>query len=195
VKTIARLFIVLLSLGDLAAHGTGAAGENTTTNPAAAVSASPTQPFTVKWSAAGQFQADVSFLLHAPTGRGGFIGAKDGHLVLPDGARFRIWCLNATMAAALPSKEHAPIVAANLARRGINCVRLHFLDRLSPVGLIAADRNDTRALDGPQMDRLDFFNADTTLLPRSTSSLVAPRAIPMFRRYSTLIFRGARHSC
>jgi hypothetical protein len=64
------------------------------------------------------------------------------------------------MQAGLPSKEHAPVVAANLARRGVNCIRFHFLDRLAPVGLIAADRNDTRALDAQQLDRLDFFIAE-----------------------------------
>jgi hypothetical protein len=36
------------------------------------------------------------------------------------------------MQAGLPSKEHAPVVAANLARRGVNCIRFHFLDRLAP---------------------------------------------------------------
>ena len=64
------------------------------------------------------------------------------------------------MQAGLPSKEHAPVMAANLACRGVNCIRFHFLDRLAPVGLIAADLNDTRTLDAQQLDRLDFFIAE-----------------------------------
>ncbi len=159
-KTTARLLFILLILGGVAKPGTARGSENSSTNPSAAVSAIGQQPFSIEWPAEGQFPADVSFLLPAPAGKAGFIRAKDGHLVLPDGARFRIWGLNATMQAGLPSKEHAPIVAANLARRGVNCVRFHFLDRLAPVGLIAADRNDTRALDAQQLDRLDFFIAE-----------------------------------
>ena len=57
------------------------------------------QPFSVEWPAEGQFPADVSFLLQVPAGKAGFIRTKDGHIVLPDGARFRIWGLNATMQA------------------------------------------------------------------------------------------------
>jgi hypothetical protein len=99
VKTILRWFVVLLSLGDFTAHGAASAGENAPANPAAASLATPPRPFAVEWPAAGQFPADVSFLLQAPAGRGGFIRAKDGHLARPDGARFRIWGLNATMQA------------------------------------------------------------------------------------------------
>ncbi len=156
-KTLASLLLVVLGLGSLAVQTTAGVGADIATNPAETVEASSWQPFTVEWPAAGDFPADVSFLLQAPAGRDGFVRAQAGHLVLPHGTRFRIWGLNATMQAGLPSKEHAPIVAANLARRGINCVRFHFLDRLAPVGLIAADRNDTRALDPGQLDRLDSF--------------------------------------
>jgi hypothetical protein len=160
VNTVARLLFILLIVGGVAAHGAPPGSEDSSANPSAVVSAVAQQPFSVEWPAEGQFPADVSFLLQAPAGKAGFIRAKDGHLVLPDGARFRIWGLNATMQAGLPSKEHAPVMAANLARRGVNCVRFHFLDRLAPVGLIAADRNDTRALDAQQLDRLDFFIAE-----------------------------------
>ena len=51
-------------------------------------------------------------------------------------------------------------MAAHLARCGVNCVRFHFLDRLAPHGLIDAGRDDTRALDPAQLDRLDFFVAE-----------------------------------
>ena len=160
VNTTARLLFILLILWIIATPGAARGDQNTSTNPPVAVSAIGQRPFFVEWPAEGQFPADVSFLLPTPAGKAGFIRAKDGHLVLPDGARFRIWGLNATMQAGLPSKEHAPVVAANLARRGVNCIRFHFLDRLAPVGLIAADRNDTRALDAQQLVRLDFFIAE-----------------------------------
>jgi hypothetical protein len=157
---MARLLFILPILGGITAPGAARGGEASSTNPPAVVAATAQPPFPLEWPAEGQFPADVSFLLQAPAGKTGFIRAWDGHLALPDGARFRIWGLNATMQAGLPSKEHAPVAAANLARRGVNCIRFHFLDRLAPVGLIAADRNDTRALDAQQLDRLDFFIAE-----------------------------------
>lgn len=158
-NTFARFLLVLVVLGGVVAARGAQSGENSSTD-LATIPAIPLRPFAVEWPAEGQFPADVSCLLQAPAGQGGFIRSRDGHLVRPDGTRFRIWGLNATMQAGLPSKAHAPVVAANLARRGINCIRFHFLDRLAPVGLIAADRNDTRAFDGPQLDRLDFFIAE-----------------------------------
>lgn len=128
--------------------------------PAGSASEPQLQPFTVDWPATGEFPADVSFLLPAPAGKDGFISAKDGHLVRPDGSRFRIWGINATAKTTVPPKPDAPVLAANLARRGLNCVRFHFLDRLAPAGLVDATRNDTRALDPVQLDKLDCFIAE-----------------------------------
>lgn len=39
-------------------------------------------------------QSDVRFLLDAPAGKQGFITAAAGHLVTPDGKRFRMWGVN-----------------------------------------------------------------------------------------------------
>ena len=125
---------------------------------AAAVSAGePDSPFPVEWRAGPQSPADVSFLLKGPAGKDGFICVRDGRLSLGDGRRIRLWGVNVSMAGGLPTKEAAPVLAANLARVGVNCVRFHFLDQPAPGGIIATDRDDTRALDPAQMDRLDFF--------------------------------------
>jgi hypothetical protein len=101
--------------------------EHACTGPLAAiVRADDSWPaFTVKWSDAAPSPADVSFLLNAPAD-------KDGHLVRPGGQRFRIWGINATAQGALPATASAPVIAARLARLGINCVRSHFLDRPKP---------------------------------------------------------------
>lgn len=107
---------------------------------------------------------DVSFLLDAPAGRHGFVHAAGGHLVTGDGQRIRLWGVNVTEwspgSTQIPSKQDAPIWAATLARYGVNCVRLQFLDLIAPRGLIAAGRNDTRAFDPDQLDREDFFLAE-----------------------------------
>jgi len=118
------------------------------------------KPFTIDWRDNSDSLVDLSFLLDAPAGRGGFIQAKDGHLVKPNGERFRIWGVNFTAAACFPSKEDAPIVAAHLARFGINCVRFHFLDSNWSRSIFIEGRNDTRALDPAQLDRLDYFVAE-----------------------------------
>ena len=46
--------------------------------------------------------------------------------------------------------------ASTLARYGIDCVRLHFLDLDAPRGIIAAG-SDSRHFDPQQLDRLDFL--------------------------------------
>ena len=108
--------------------------------------------------------ADVSFLLEAPAGRHGFIRSRNGHLEADDGKRIRLWGVNITDwspgSTMVPPKEDAQLWAATLARYGVNCVRLQFLDLPAPRGLIAAGRNDTRALDPKQLDREDYFLAE-----------------------------------
>ncbi|HEX4006802.1 MAG TPA: hypothetical protein VHX60_11545 [Acidobacteriaceae bacterium] len=107
---------------------------------------------------------DVSFLLDAPAGKHGFIHAAGGHLVTGEGQRIRLWGVNLTEwspgSTMIPSKQDAHLWAATLARYGVNCVRLQFLDLPAPRGLIAAGRNDTRAFDPEQLDREDYFLAE-----------------------------------
>src|SRR5215212_1357489 len=125
----------------------------------------PMQRFTmnIRQSVAAQGAAGVelSFLLDPPSGRDGFVTVRDGHLVKPGGERLRLWGVNVTDwspgSVIIPSKEDAPIYAAILARFGINCVRLHFLDLPTPRGLIDDTRDDSQHLDQAQLDRLDYW--------------------------------------
>jgi hypothetical protein len=118
------------------------------------------EPFTIDWRQNSDSLVNLSFLLDAPAGKEGFVRAKDGHLVLPNGKRFRIWGVNFTAASCFPSKQDAPVVAAHLARFGINCVRFHFLDSSWAASVFVKGREDTRALDPQQLDRLDYFVAE-----------------------------------
>ncbi|OGV57360.1 MAG: hypothetical protein A2283_18440 [Lentisphaerae bacterium RIFOXYA12_FULL_48_11] len=122
--------------------------------PACSASAVDDWPaFPVDWAVDGASPADLSFLLK-PANE--FIRVKDGHLVRgEEGARFRIWGINATGDAALPSTNSAPVVAAALARRGINCVRFHFLDKVG--ALIPGAGDNTRSLDPVALGKLDRF--------------------------------------
>ena len=120
----------------------------------------PLRPFTVDWQGAADSPVSMAGLLDKPAGKDGFLRSAGGHLTRPSGARFRIWGVNLTGKAALPAPETAGRLADHLARCGVNCVRLHFLDRTAPTGLVDATRNDTRRLDPAQLERLDRFVAE-----------------------------------
>ncbi|HEY0784765.1 MAG TPA: hypothetical protein VGD62_02770, partial [Acidobacteriaceae bacterium] len=123
-------------------------------------------PFTLDHRAAfaAPSPVDVSFLLDAPAGKHGFVQARDGHLATADGRRLRLWGVNITDwskgSRQIPSKEDAPLWASTLARFGVNCVRLQFLDLPTPRGLVDSRRKDTRALDPEALDREDFLLAE-----------------------------------
>ena len=104
---------------------------------------------------------DLSFLLDAPAGKAGFIRVQGGHFVKADGSRIRFWGVHLTDwspgSILLPPKQDIPMWAGSLARFGVNCVRLHFLDLAAPRGIVDGTRADTRSFDPQQLDRLDFL--------------------------------------
>ena len=122
------------------------------------------KPFVMDHRAGGPSPADVSFLLDAPAGKAGFIAIQNGHFVKPGGQRIRFWGVHLTDwsrgSILLPSHEDAALYAATLARYGVNMVRLHFLDLAAPRGIIDSSRDDSRAFDAQQLDRLDFEIAE-----------------------------------
>ena len=122
------------------------------------------QPFTLTPRAVdASSRIDLSGLHEKPAGRTGFLSARDGHIVRPDGTRQRLWGVNITDwtpgSVQIPDKDDAEFQARTLARAGVNVVRLTFLDFTAPRGVIDATRNDTRALDAGQMDKLDWWIA------------------------------------
>ncbi|TPG52106.1 hypothetical protein EAH76_15440 [Sphingomonas glacialis] len=153
--------------------------------PAGAAPDVPLQPFAVDHERRVDSAADARFLLDGPAGSHGFIRVKDGHFYRGDGKRFRCWGVNMTGwangSAELPDHKAAEGYAAALARLGVNCVRLHFLDRpdtefpirnegasVSPAagpfthpprGLIRGDLPDSQHFNPEQLDRLDYWIA------------------------------------
>ena len=133
------------------------------------------QVFTINHQLRANSRADVRFLLSAPAGKAGFIRVAGGHLVTPDGKRFRIWGVNVTGwtpgSALLPPKQDAKIYARALAQLGVNCVRFQFLDltkqqhraagsipvTYTPSGLLDADAPTSQVMDPGQLDRLDYL--------------------------------------
>jgi hypothetical protein len=119
------------------------------------------RPFTMNHRHAGSSAVDLSFLLDAPAGKSGFVRVQGGHFVKGDGSRIRFWGVHLTDwspgSVLLPPKEDIPMWANSLARFGVNCVRLHFLDLPAPRGIIDGTKDDSRSFDPQQLDRLDFM--------------------------------------
>jgi hypothetical protein len=83
---------------------------------------------------------------------------RDGHFVLPDGARRRLWGANLTSGDAFPATAaDADLIARTLAKAGVNIARLHHLDNPWGVGTggsIWPKDRPHRELDPVQLDRL-----------------------------------------
>jgi len=124
----------------------------------------PLKVFTMDYRSDKPSLVDVSFLLDPPAGKDGFIRVEGGHLVKSNGERIRFWGFNLTEwsrgSTSIPPKEDAPKYAEALARFGVNCVRLHFLDLNTPRGLIDGTLNNSQHFDQEQLDREDFFIAE-----------------------------------
>lgn len=105
----------------------------------------------------GPFLVDLSYLQDRPAGGKGFVRITEGHLYDGSGTRLRLWGVNLVSSAIFPNHQQAAELAVILARHGVNCVRMHFMDLRSEAGLIDAHFKDSRNLSPEQLDRLDFF--------------------------------------
>jgi hypothetical protein len=102
---------------------------------------------------------NFSFLLEKPAGKAGFVTIQDGSFYTADGKRMRFMGVNFCWSAGFPTHEQAELIAAQLARFGINLVRFHNLDRYdSPEGFFLPGVFP-RQIDPKQLDRLDYFVA------------------------------------
>lgn len=116
-------------------------------------------PYQIDWSKSGQSVIDMSGYLDGPAGKDGFVRVQGEHFVGGDGNRFRIWGVNLTGPHCFPPKKLAGLIAGDLARFGVNCVRFHHMDGpWSP--LFDKTRDDTDRFDPDAVDRLDFFIAE-----------------------------------
>jgi hypothetical protein len=72
------------------------------------------------------------------------------------GKAIRIWGVNLSFGANLPTQQDAPLVAARLAAAGVNAVRCHHMDSSRwPDGIW--NSKDGKSLDPQALDRLDYF--------------------------------------
>lgn len=124
----------------------------------------PLFPFLISCDGPGN-ASSMAHLLEAPAGRHGFLRVEGGRLVCDAGA-VRLNAVNLTGPANFPTPSEADMLAARLARFGINCVRLHYLDEsygnfmtTALPGIVADDPATRRNLDPKQVDRLDYLVA------------------------------------
>lgn len=103
---------------------------------------------------------DLTGLLDAPAGKRGFVTVRpDGHFYFEDGTRARFFGTNVGGRDCAPDKELARVVAARLAKYGVNMLRLHSLDgRWGP--LIDYRDGTSQQFDADALDRIDYFIAE-----------------------------------
>lgn len=109
--------------------------------------------------------SSMAHLLDAPAGKHGFIRVKNGRFFDNDGP-VRFFGTNLTGSANFPSHKDADQLAERLARFGINCVRLHYMDAAygnfmseREPGIIENNPSTQRNFSPSQIDRLDYLIA------------------------------------
>lgn len=103
---------------------------------------------------------DLTGLLDAPAGKRGFVTVRpDGRFYFEDGTRARFFGTNVGGRDCAPDKELARVVAARLAKYGVNMLRLHSMDgRWGP--LIDYRDGTSQRFDADALDRIDYFIAE-----------------------------------
>lgn len=124
----------------------------------------PLFPFLISYDGPDN-ASSMAHLLDPPAGKHGFIRIKNGRFV-DDSGPVRLHATNLTGPANFPTRAQADRLAARLARFGLNCVRLHYMDGKyknfiqSEKPCITTDESATqRNLDPGQLDRLDYLIA------------------------------------
>jgi hypothetical protein len=103
---------------------------------------------------------DLTGLLDAPAGKHGFLTVRpDGHFYFEDGTRARFVGTNVGGRSCFPPQEQAPVIAARLAKYGVNMLRLHSLDGRY-ASLIDYTGGTSQPFDADALDRMDYFIAE-----------------------------------
>ena len=104
-------------------------------------------------------QIDFHAALDAPAGKHGFLTTgKDGHFYFQDGARARFWGINVSSTRLNIPRPQIEQVVDNLARAGLNMVRLEAVDNRNCL-LGKMDAPDSRHFDPQYLDRMDYWMA------------------------------------
>jgi len=117
-------------------------------------------PFTFPLDDVNLDAIDLTQFLDAPAGKHGFVEVgKDGQFHFADGTRARFFGTNIGGHRAFPEKEDAEVLAARLAKYGVNLLRIHAIDGQWG-GFTDYARGDSRHFRADMFDRLDYFFAE-----------------------------------
>lgn len=115
--------------------------------------------FYLPWNDSSKTVTDMSAYLEAPAGKHGFLQVTpDGHFSFenkPGNVRF-VGVVNVAIAN-FPSKEQAKILAARMAKFGINLVRIHLMDVEGVYGLFQNSSQNTLQISADRLDKMDYF--------------------------------------
>lgn len=105
-------------------------------------------------------EIDLTGLLDAPAGRHGFVTVRDdGHFYFEDGVRARFFGTNVGGSDCAPEKAVSEMLAARLAKYGVNLLRLHAFDsQYGPI--IDYKVGGSRKLNPEGLDRMDYLIAE-----------------------------------
>lgn len=115
--------------------------------------------FYLPWNDSSKTVTDMSALLDAPAGKYGFLQTtSDGHFKFEnsnENIRF-VGVVNVAVAN-FPTKEQAKILAARMAKFGINLVRIHLMDVEGNYGLFQNSSQNTLQISADRLDKMDYF--------------------------------------
>ncbi|TNF39567.1 MAG: hypothetical protein EP310_10350, partial [Bacteroidetes bacterium] len=115
--------------------------------------------FYLPWTDSTKTITDMSAYLDAPAGKHGFLQVTpDGHFKFENKAeteRF-VGVVNVAISN-FPTKTEAKILAARMAKFGINLVRIHLMDVEGIYGLFQNSAQNTLQISADRLDRMDYF--------------------------------------
>jgi hypothetical protein len=115
--------------------------------------------FYLPWTDSTKTVTDMSAYLDAPAGKHGFLQVtSDGHFRFEnktENERF-VGVVNVAIAN-FPTKTEANIIAARMAKFGINLVRIHLMDVEGNYGLFQNSAQNTLQISPDRLDKMDYF--------------------------------------
>jgi hypothetical protein len=115
--------------------------------------------FCLPWDDSTSTVTDMSGYLDPPAGKHGFLEVTpEGQFRFAEsGERVKFVGVNNVATANFPGKDEAGILAARMAKYGINLVRIHLVDVDWDNGLFANSAVNTTQLSADRLDRMDYL--------------------------------------